>query len=370
MVFVFLRSFATFDMFALCDINSDYHTPKDSNMDHIPFLKSPNPQTDSRLMQLPFELRNTILRRLLRAPGRIQRPSLTWPAKYTEDELIAQFELSSQLLACCQILLARGAALLYREKVLTVDIRPYRLYLGLRILRHGALFPLHYHDDESPTIEQGLTGFGKDENPEIVEDPDSAIQSVIEVASRFQKIYLDVHYHGSQELLRVARALHKLLQNKDVSATLRKTAWTPFTCEHSLTQDQLIREIDTLKYLRCKMLTLTAKDLKGKNLPEAAFTSLHHLIISQEPVHDISLTYRRLPFHKLPSLAGRSFKDRWGRDVKALEVAARTADNATFDALKLKLCEESRKWLQVWTEERYAAIVMTNAELLRELDEA
>lgn len=103
-------------------------TFRDKAMQQVPTFTQPcNPQSASRLIQLPAELRLKIMRMLHQNVGPLDSTAVLPTSTYdysqhdSKDAERPLVELSAQTLACCQVLKKEASSILYEENTLAIQ---------------------------------------------------------------------------------------------------------------------------------------------------------------------------------------------------------------------------------------------------------
>ena len=189
------------------------------------FAQPCNPQTASRLIQLPPELRLKIMRMLHKNTGPLDSmvalPASTYHFSKRDygDADRSVVELSTQMLACCQVLQREASPILYEENTLGIEYSrsrsPYcRHFHVLDVLGRLATRP-----EELPTgsevdhLESLIDAWTSSRAswPELYR-----LRKFYQAVKNIRKIQLTVEYKDSTDMFMACKFFKALLLDKDV----------------------------------------------------------------------------------------------------------------------------------------------------------
>lgn len=194
------------------------------------FKLNPHPQTSSRLMKLPAELRVKILRMLLKDadPFDTIEPHLSndWYRKMLTRQGPS---MSAQILSCCQQINVEGQAVLYGENSLVVrcmfineDCRNsdyYCRFLDSSVLLDHAVEWMDKENFDVESLAQAklreASIFGRDALAERMVE-------LLPVARKFDNLYVHVECNAQDEVYMACRVLGELLAGKNVTIKAMK----------------------------------------------------------------------------------------------------------------------------------------------------
>ncbi|KAK5084873.1 hypothetical protein LTR70_007815 [Exophiala xenobiotica] len=261
-------------------------TPPPDKHEKQQFERPYDPQESSRLLRLPSELRLKILRLLHKAEKPlnsceaipITQSSLNGHAEALEDAESSIFELSGQVLACCQQLEIEASAILYGENVLrmrctaTSDVHLLNIHcLGAHIQFERRLPYLNYEEEihNFMSAYSGLQVYDLiSKLPRFNKNPHSHVYSVVEgllvyrfiknfhQLSKIRNIRLVVQYHGETDVFMACIALRAMLLDKNVVLVPRMTASGAHIIQDGggVVNPQL-ENLNPCRMLRCRSIT-------------------------------------------------------------------------------------------------------------------
>lgn len=315
----------------------------------IVFKQPSNPQTSSRLVQLPAEIRLKIYRLLhkndkpLYSEEEIEEvlndngPNADEEYFATSDHSLLSYQsnvsLSSQLLATCQQVYLEGQAILYATNVLSICCNIRGSYIDCSILNMMVTLPVDIGDLPRENFDLFDLAIGRNDMDSIL------MYSTLE---RFQtfRLVLFISWNSSAEPIAVCcRVLQNLLLEKHVTIVpLGYLVWELRSNNYRL--------LSTLRYLRCSTISLNASDAGIIDVDDEIF-SVIQANSSQAPFRDTVDTFLSV-VSMVKKYCGDNYEYYCESMLNKLAEAAVTYDVNEFEDAMMQVSGELKSLKQEW----------------------
>ncbi|KAK5941928.1 hypothetical protein PMZ80_005879 [Knufia obscura] len=291
--------------------NEEAHVMSEGN-----FLLPRNNQKQASLLCLPFEIRYLILQQLLKSPRSLLPQFDFYKAKADRGTQRGCFDLSLQLLCCCQVLHSEGKPILYQENQLSTFVRQMGSYNRFQLLDIEVKFS--YSTEKLEFCYRKVSNSAEQR---------VSFDQVRRTVRKFQNISVTINCGSFVDwdatMLYCIRAL-LVAKNVTIVAMGTETQTSPpaglgrpQSQEQQKRQEEEIARIGNrlksyrpirpknlvgCEYLRCRSIAF--RNLSNDLSPEeqAQIARYEELITSDEPVHDIRRSCFELieAFERLP----------------------------------------------------------------------
>ena len=327
----------------------------------------------SKLLQLPAELRTKILRYLhkssdslpcvrtfLKSGSNIQQ---SWAAYRSS------VSLSGQTLRVCQQLHDEGSYVLLKENTLSLICdRDLRTMEDLHLWTLDAASPISNTFESMPNRgSDPVLWHRKSYAGDMLMSSLRCIQPRLRTVIKFETIELLIEYKYRENIFNACQALRPILQDKHVSVKLIRdpeVLGIPDEYDPSM--------VRCLSGLRCRSFAIEALNPEnGSPIGKADVEELVNIVTSQEPVVDNSEDWTWFDgdtlFH-LPEHSRRSFRTDQHHELIALHHAVMEYDGPQYARLKKEILAKARVWNQEAAEEEMKATRGQIEQLHNDLD--
>jgi len=325
------------------------------------FAQPCDPQTPSRLSQLPPELRLKIWRLLHKHEKPLGSGSILPIVEnfYHNDDTadLSMIELSGQALGCCQMLRNEMWSILYGENTVVITCKAGGCHeCDFSILNTTReLLPTNMEDMFPDCPYGSLKTFLE----HFMFDTDMAnrelyrVQRFLGGLSNIRKVEMTVVYEDRTMMFRACKFFQAFLQDKDVDFIPR--------CINSDLQDTELECLRSCGILRCRSITF-ASDLDLAWLVDE--------IVGQEPVKDLLPRWEQV-YQILDELPhdGNFWKDTSDPAVEDLEAAVAQLDVTELERLIPELMQHVTVWIETALDRMGTEAKQRNKRRLTELME-
>ncbi len=298
------------------------------------FRRPRNTQASARFMQLPAELRTTILCTLLKSPR-----AIAW---FPSEEGF-KLGISAQVVATCQLLHKEASSILYGQNTLRLAF----LYKGsdavLTCLVMGTYVTLVDDPAALPTENYDLLSFAQ-------KNPDSTqFKKYYAALSRIQNVRVEGSFFSEDAVFTTCKVLQPLLQGKNVIfATKVNYPQNLKDGDVDMWQRTCLR---SCHILRCREITFEGCKSDCSSLVQEITTS-------KDPSKDLFTLWKKMHdcVSVLGCIGGEPFDDHPDRaeQLRTMRHAVYGGDAPTVHDCVAKLLKQAAAWEQRWASQETA----------------
>lgn len=303
------------------------------------FSRSPDPQSSSRLIQLPTELRLMIFRNLLKNDKPFYSSARVGQQTYRDAT-----HNRAQILRTCQQLYHEGLPILYHENTLSIFAGTQRRCSILNMsIRQPTL-------QEITLTQSDLQAWASSQETRYrgVMDMEAAtkLSRTLPSLTRFKTFELVIEYNGSaRDFTRtfiICYMLRKLFYQKEV--IVRFNMSLDRGLKGHAQKKYLIGLLGRCKYLRCRSITFS-------EFAEEEVRDIVQLVTSREPVNDLFETWLTLEENFITKVPEVDYPD-YHNITHTICRHAMKYDVEAFEEAVGKMQEATMVYLRAWVQSK------------------